>query len=58
MISSFKHCDADDYFTYNTVNGQLNYDADGIGGVHRALLIVTIGTPRPLLTSADILINL
>jgi Ca2+-binding RTX toxin-like protein len=50
--------DADDYFIYNTVNGQLTYDADGIGGVHSALLIVTIGAPRPLLTNADILINL
>lgn len=52
--------DADDYFTYNTNNGQLRYDADGNGGLHSPVLIATIGTssPRPLLTNADILINL
>jgi len=46
--------DADDRIIYNSTNGQLFYDADGVGGAAAVLFVTLQGAP--VLTAADIII--
>ena len=48
--------DSNDYLIYNTSNGALYYDADGVGGFDAAVQIATL-TGHPVLLNTDFLVS-